>query len=229
MRTGRVRTALVATLAATLIWAVLAPPAPAQRRAGRPNPAAQQAPSGAAQLYSQGFFAYENFDTSDTAPNNFRQVIVKYPGSPEAESAQYFLGSFYQRKYQLKAKETGVGSADTLDEARRAYEDYIRKYPTGNGPCQCLSDAYFNLALVYFQLGKPAVARAQLEKIRSSYERDHWVYIYQVVSSPNQKDVIDSHFDAVRLADYTSKITGLPFDTAATLLKQWCRSEKSKS
>jgi hypothetical protein len=120
-----------------------------------------------------------------------------------------------------------VGDNDTLEEARKAYEDYIGKYPQG-GSCQCLSDAYFNLAMVYFQLGNPAVARVQLENIRTSYPRDRLVYIYQVISSPNQKDIIDSHFDALRLAEYTSSITVVQFNTAASLLKKWCRNEKSR-
>ncbi len=230
MREGRIRKALAAMLVVPLLWASLALPASAQKRASKARqaaPAAQTTNASAAQLYAQGFFAYENFDTSDTAPNNFRQVISRYPRSPEAESAQFFLGSFYLRKYQLKAEAKGVGDADTLEEARKAYEEYIGKYPQG-GPCQCLSDAHFNLAMTYFQLGNPAMARIKLENVRNSYPRDHLVYIYQVISSPSQKDIIDSHFDALRLAEYTSNITGLQFDTAASLLKKWCRNEKSR-
>jgi tetratricopeptide (TPR) repeat protein len=213
-------TRLVALLAASLL---LVAPVAAQKRASK---SAAPQTQDADKLYSQGFFAYENFDTSDKAPESFRQVIKKYPRTTAAESAQFFLGSFYQRKYQLELL-NGAHDVDALTEAKKAFEGYIAKYPKDSS-CQCLSDAYFNLALVYFQLGNPATARTQLAKINDSYAYDRLIYIYQVVSSPNQKDVIDSHFDAVRLANYTSSITGMPFDTAVVLLRRWCTGERGK-
>jgi hypothetical protein len=59
---------------------------------------------------------------------------------------------------------------------------------------------------------------------------DSAVYIYQVIWSANPKDVIDSHFDTARLAEFTYQTSGVqPFDTFVRQLRLWCISQKSKN
>lgn len=217
--------ALLAALLAAGLWA----PQAAGQRKGQPNMAAQNTiRHDAGQIFSRGKFMFDNNDTSDEAARLFRQVIDGYPGSHEAEAAQFFLGSYYQRKYQIRARRTGEQELDTLARARRAYEDYVQKYPQG-GPCECLADAYFNLALVNMQMGESGVARYNLSRMKEAAGRDPYVYIYQVSWTGSQKDIIDGHFSTARLADYVYDITGLPFEQAASLLRVWCMSEKSKA
>lgn len=231
---GNVR-ALAALLSTLLAGGALLCPAsaqPQQRSGVRPAkraPAQQRAATaGPDRLYSRGFFLYENNDTSDGAAAYFEDVIGSYPDSPEAERAQFFLGGYYQRKYQIKSSRSpSETDSETLVKAREAYETYLRRYPQG-GPCQCLSDAHFNLALVYLQLGNSGAARAHLLRLQESHAADPAVYIYQVTWSESQREVIDSHFDARRLGEYAYGIAGLRFEDATALLKKWCRNEKSR-
>src|ERR1044071_538944 len=62
----------------------------------------------AVQLLKEGTSYQSADDTSDRAAISYRLVIQKYPSSPEAEQAQYFLGTYYEKKFFLlegKSKE----------------------------------------------------------------------------------------------------------------------------
>ncbi len=180
------------------------------------------------EIFSLGFFYYNNSDIrDDNAAKQFQQVIRYHPKSEEAERAQFFLASYYQRKYYIKQQRFGETDPDALNEAENQYQKYIQDYPNG-GPCQCLSDAYFHLALVHLQKGNHNAARHLLARLSEEAGKDSAVYIYQVVWSSNSNDVIDSHFDAKSLAEYTSRISGLPFGDVVSVLKRWCRDQKSK-
>lgn len=180
------------------------------------------------EIFSLGFFYYNNSDIrDDNAAKQFQRVIRNYSRSEEAERAQFFLASYYQRKYYIRKERYGEADPDALNAAENEYEKYIQNYPNG-GPCQCLSDAYFNLAMVHLQKGNHNAARHRLARLSEEAGKDPSVYIYQVVWSSNSNDVIDSHFDAKSLAQYTSKISGLPFDDAVNVLKRWSRDQKSK-
>lgn len=182
--------------------------------------------TGPAQLFALGHFYLENDDVSDKAADNFKKVITDYPSSQEAAKAQFFLASYYQRKFYIMQNKNETKTS-YLHDARREFEKYIEKYPEDSS-CQCLSDAHFNLALVNLRLGEKAPAQKSLYAIKKTSIYDPAVYINQVVWSSNSKDVIDSHFDAVRLADQTYTISSMEFGQFVILLKKWCQSMKSR-
>lgn len=218
---GLVAVVVVACLTVSLT------PAAAQRArtARRAQTATKSTPK---DLFSLGLFYYNNDDIrDDKAAKQFKRVIKDFPNSEEAERAQFYRGSYYQRKYYIEKEKYGKDDDDSIEDAVEEYETYISKYPAG-GPCQCLSDAHFNLSLAYLQLNKKAEAQQQLHRMFESSANDPAVYIYQVVWSPNPNDVIDSHFDARRLAEYTFSISNSSFDEIVTLLKRWSKSQKSK-
>lgn len=224
---GRGKVLALAAVALTL-WLAVSPPssaAPQKKRGKSSRPAAG---ASAAELFSLGFFYYNNSDVrDDNAAKQFGLVIKNHPKSEEAEKAQFFLASYYQRKYYIRKERYGDEDNDALEEAKDEYEKYIEVYPNG-GPCQCLSDAYFHLALVHLQEGNKNAARHQLQRLFEEAGKDPAVYIYQVVWTSNSNDVIDSHFDAQKLAKYTTTISDFPFSDAVNLLKKWCRDQRSK-
>jgi hypothetical protein len=181
------------------------------------------------ELFARGFFYLNNNNVTDKAADEFKLLIRKYPDSADAEKAQFFLGSYYHRKYNiLTQRRSGPADSADLYKAKEAYETYMKKYPRG-GPCECLADAYFHLSIVLLQLGYPGQASALIIRMRDDvYRIDSKVYIYQVVWSSSSQDVIDSHFDTQRLGGYTYTVSGRDFDTFTRLLKAWCRSEKSR-
>jgi TolA-binding protein len=218
---------MLSLFAAALLTSLTLPAAPAtaQKGGGQRRAAAGNTPE---EIFSLGFFYYNNSDIrDDNAAKQFQRVIKNYPKSEEAERAQFFLASYYQRKYYIRKERYGEPDPDALNAAENEYAKYIRDYPNG-GPCQCLSDAYFHLALVHLQQGNHNAARHQLTRLSEEAGKDPAVYVYQVVWSSNSNDVIDSHFDAKSLAEHTSRISGLPFSDAVSLLKRWCRDQKSK-
>ncbi|HEX7312444.1 MAG TPA: tetratricopeptide repeat protein [Pyrinomonadaceae bacterium] len=181
------------------------------------------------QIYSIGFFYYNNNEIKDDkAARQFQYVIDKFPSSAEAEKAQFFLGSYYHRKFNMQRQRSVETGSETLTKARDAYEAYIKKYPKG-GPCECLSDAYFNLSIVHMQLRETAQARQRLNTMKETSRIDPTVYVYQVIWSFSSKDIIDSHFDTVNLANYADQISGLDTDLFIKQLKLWCMSQKSRN
>lgn len=216
---------LIAAAVVACLMVSLTPAATQKSKARRSRTVTTSDPK---DLFSLGFFYYNNDDIrDDKAANQFKRVIRDFPNSEDAERAQFFLGSYYQRKYYIEKDKYAEDDDDSIEDAIEEYETYIRRYPAG-GPCQCLSDAHFNLALAYLQLGKTAEAQQQLGRMFESYGNDPAVYISQVVWSSNPKDAIDSHFDARRLAEYTLSISNESFDEIVTLLKRWCNGQKNR-
>jgi tetratricopeptide (TPR) repeat protein len=199
----------------------------AQRKGGKQK--AATAGGSPEELFSRGVFYLDNNDVTDKAAAEFGLLMRKYPKSQEAQKAQFFLGSYYQRKYNILSKRR-QDSADLehLYKAEKAYQAYIDKYPN-DGPCECLADAYFNLALVHMQSGYSGKAGGLFNKLKEIHRVDSRVYIYQVVWSSSSKDIIDSHFDTRRLGEYAYTINVRDFDDFTALLKTWCRSEKSRN
>src|SRR5258706_14136251 len=57
------------------------------------------------QCLSLGLFYYNNDDISDKASQQFKLVMTKYTRSTkQVETAQYYLASYYQRKYYIQAQ-----------------------------------------------------------------------------------------------------------------------------
>lgn len=188
--------------------------------------------SAATQLLSRGLFYYNNND--DNAARQFQQVIKQYPSSQEGEDAQYYLGSYYQRKYFVKRKSKSPDPRelrDILINAEAAFQKYISRF-TNNGSRKWLSDAEFNLSLVYLLEGDQKRALLQLDDMLDKSSRDQSVYIYQVDWPLSRKDVIDSNFDAKQLAQFTRSLPSVNalsqsgVDQIIADIKKWCQSQK---
>ena len=185
------------------------------------------------QMLKKGIFYYEQNDTSDIAAKYFKQVIASYPTSNEAEDAQYYLGSYYQRKYYITKEKWRKDVPSSLYSAESAYKEYINKY-TRKGTQRWLSDARFYISLIYMQLRNFASAADELKRI-TLFEtaQDPLIYVYQLAWSPDQQEVIDNEFNAKELAEYAwSKVvlygSSGEIDRVIASLKRWCQSHRSE-
>jgi hypothetical protein len=182
------------------------------------------------QILKKGFFYYNNDDITDNAAAQFRAVIARYPKSDEAETAQYYLGSYFQRKYYVELSKYRREDKTALEAAKKEYRAYTDKYyKTGNH--QWLADAFFNLALVFMQQGDSKNAGFELSKMGGADSLDKSVYIYQVVYSQSADEVIDNSFPAKSLANYASSVarnSRQSFAQNVASIKQWCRSQGAK-
>lgn len=188
-----------------------------------------------AQILDLGFFYYNNDDINDTAAVNFRKVISRFPDTVEAEKAQYYLGSYYQRKYYVQKAKYGQPPNDlALIEARDEYLNYTNKY-VKKGTHQWLADAFFNRALVFLQLkalraDNKLYAQYELNKAADFAYLDDSIYVYQVVYSQSPGDVLDGNYDTVALAKYANSIQSQikNFDQQIAAIRDWCRQRSPK-
>lgn len=182
------------------------------------------------EILKLGFFYYNNDDISDEAANQFRAVIAQYPHSEEAETAQYYLGSYFQRKYYVQEAKFRRRDAQALEAAAREYRAYTDRYYKG-GSHQWLADAFFNLALVHLQSGDVVNAGYELNKMSGAASLDDSVYIYQVIYSQSTDDVLDGRFPSSRLAEYASSVAadgGRSFEQKVAAIRDWCRDQRAK-
>lgn len=211
-------------------------PAAAQRRpiAQRTSSAQQTAQQASApqEILALGTYYYNNDDLSGRAEQSFRQLLTsRYAGTEEAESAQYFLASYYERKFYIQRAKWRRDDWDSLKQAIVEYRHYTDKY-YNSGTSKWLSDSFFNLAVVYMQLNDNGNAFNELSKIKSAAARDSTIYVYQIIFSPQSKDVIDAFVPATRLADMTSSLLSNGksyFDERIASLTRWCQGQKAKS
>lgn len=191
----------------------------------------QQQATNARDMLSLAHFYYNSNDTSDAAAKQYKLVIAKYPNSPEAEAAQYYLGSYYHRKYYIRREKWQSEYRESLVKAEWEYKRYISKYSKTRTP-QWLADASFNLALDFMEQGNFSSAIDQLQRIALFYaQKDSSIYVYQVVWSEDPKDVIDHSFDARELAAYTRSVAGIQQsgggeEAVFRYVKEWCRARK---
>jgi hypothetical protein len=215
---------LCVAMTAFLLLSVSLQPAAAQQQK-------KQAVAGscgsASKCLSLGLFYFNNDDISDKAAQQFRTVITGYPRSPEAEKAQFYLGSYYHRKFYIQRQRYRRDDSKLLQLAQREYLGYIKKYST-QGTGEWLADAHFNAALTYIQLGTASGAKNILDRMASVTTRDPKVYVYQVVWSLNRSDVVDEYIEAGALANYAQTLLGRPADQVVFELKKWCQSRKSR-
>ena len=194
----------------------------------------------AEQCLSLGVYYYNNDDITDKAVKQFNLVMTKYAGSKQAEMAQYFLASYYQRKYYIQLRRQRKDDRKLLELAANEYKKYTDRYYR-NGSGQWLADAFFNLGLVYLQVNDSGRAGNELSKMRDASGRDGSVYVYEIVWSPSPEDVIDSYVAAKPLADLALAILsgkssmqqrnaggGDSFDQKVSMLRKWCQLQKSK-
>jgi tetratricopeptide (TPR) repeat protein len=181
---------------------------------------------------------YRNNDISDKAAAQYRRVRDQFPNSKEAARAQYFLGSYYHRKFYIQKDKKLKEELGLLIEAQGQYEDYVNRYAWKTNSPDWLADAYFNLALVFLQRGENKKAEEFLGKMYGAAPYDRTTHVYQVIWSPNTRDIIDSSFDSRQLSEYANSLiyshayqqkvtTGPTFDTIVDRIKLWCKGRKS--
>lgn len=184
----------------------------------------QQTPD---QLLKMGFFYYNNDDISDKAATQFSAVIRRDPNSAAAETAQYYLGGYYQRKYYVQKAKSGKPDRNALLRAKTEYKAYTDKYYR-SGSHQWLADAFFNLALVYLQLGDTKNAEYELNKMGGAAGLDNSVYVYQVIYSQSPSDILDGYFQTGALKNFAASViySNQSFDQKIEAIKNWCRQQQ---
>jgi tetratricopeptide (TPR) repeat protein len=182
---------------------------------------------------------YKNNDISDKAAVEYRKVRDQFPSSKEAETAQYFLGSYYHRKFYIQRDKKLKEDYGLLVEAQGQYEDYVNRYAWRSRSPDWLADAHFNLALIFLQRGENQKGEAALGKMYGAAPYDPTTHVYQVIWSPNTKDVIDGRFDSKQLAEYANSLiythaytqqrnpSGRTFEIIVEKIKLWCKGRKS--
>ncbi|HTG94797.1 MAG TPA: hypothetical protein VL866_19530 [Pyrinomonadaceae bacterium] len=136
-------------------------------------------------------------DTSDRAADLYRELLRKYPKSVEAESAQFFLGSYYQVKFFILEQRSKVQDWNSFNLAEDELYRYIGKYPKG----AYLADAYNRLAIVALRRGYASNARSLWSKMKAAGVTDRKVYVAKVTWSPTTDDQIKGYCDTKLLAD----------------------------
>jgi TolA-binding protein len=187
---------------------------------------------------SRAHYYYNNDDITDEAARRYRQVMISYPRTQEAETARYYVGGYYHRKHYI-LQERGIKDRAALKSAEAGYLDYIRVYAKSPSP-RWLSDAYFNLALISMQKGDEKRARGHLAALKDAANKDKTVYLYQVVWSTRPGSVIDTYVPAQSLATSAiSLIDGnvprqtsqaappVNFNDQIRWLTEWCRSHRA--
>lgn len=195
--------------------------------------AAQQQATSAKDILSLARFYYDTNDTSDLAAKQYKLVIAKYPNSTEAEIAQYYLGSYYHRKYYIRKERWQSESKPSLVTAESEYRRYISKYSRARSP-QWLCDARFNLALDYTEQENFAGAIDQLRTIALfDFPKDPTIFVHQVIWSENPKDLIDQNFNAKDLAEYARYRLSMHqfargIEAIVPDIREWCRNPKNQ-
>ena len=181
---------------------------------------------------------YKNNDITDRAAVEYRAVRDRFPKTKEAATAQYYLGSYYHRKFYIQREQKLKDDLGVLVEAQGQYEDYAQRYAWQTNPPEWLADAYFNLALIFLQRGENKRGEEFLGKMYGAAPYDRTTYIYQVIWSPNSIDVIDASFDSKQLAEYANSLIysqayaqraplSPPFDSIVEKIKRWCKGRQS--
>lgn len=181
--------------------------------------------SSAAKLLSEGTYYQSGDDTSDRAADSYRQLILRYPDSTQAEQAQFYLGIYYQNKFFILEHRYKTQDWSSFNQAEDALHTYVGKYPRGS----YLADAYYALAMISLRRGYSnkyrADAKSWLNKM-SGQRADGKVYLYKVVWSPHSDDVIKLTCEKNSLAAneliLINRIS--TFEGFTIALKEWCRN-----
>lgn len=195
--------------------------------------AAQQQATSARDILSLATFYYDTNDTSDVAAKQYKLVIANYPNSTEAETAQYYLGSYYHRKYYIRKERWQSESKPSLVTAESEYKRYISKYSRAKSP-EWLCDARFNLALDDMEQENFAGAIYQLRTIvLFDFRKDPTIFVHQVIWSENPKDLIDQNFNAKDLAEYARYRLSMHqfargIEAIVPEIREWCRDRKNQ-
>jgi tetratricopeptide (TPR) repeat protein len=183
---------------------------------------------GADKLLALGDFYYRTNDITDAADRYYRQVIHSSPGSQAAGNAQYNRGSYWFRKYYLTKEQYSKEDRAALSEAEGQYYDFIDKFAQQTNTIGLLSDAEFNLALVYLQQGKREYAIGWLNRmLAEAVKHDQAVHIYKVVWSSKPADLVDRNVDAAQLATFARNAMQKDgdFNSVVLEIKRWCQRQ----
>lgn len=185
-----------------------------------------QFPQSAAQLLKDGTYYHSIDDMSDRAGDRYRQIIRQFPKSKEAEQAQFYLGTYYQKKFYILEHTNRVQDWSSFNEAEGALNGYITKYSV-SGYKTHLSDAYYTLAMIALRRGDSKTAAYQLDQMQRQAPKDSSVTIYKVVWSPSDQDVIKKDCDSRELAAATLQLSSKTgdFNEIVYVLKEWCNQK----
>jgi hypothetical protein len=190
------------------------------------SPVAAQSP---AQLLKEGRY-YQGLDaTTDRAADRYRSIINKYPNSQQAEEAQFYLGTYYQKKFYILEYTEHVQDWSSFNQAEQALNEYIKRYSV-KGAKFYLADAYHTLAVIAIRRGDMKTAQYQLQQMAEASSKDHLVHIYQMVWSPSWEDIVKSVCESKHLAWATLKVAegDMSFSERMRRLRDWCRSNCKK-
>lgn len=178
-----------------------------------------------AQILKEATYYHGIDDTTDRAADRYRQLLSKFPYSSQAEQAQFFLGTYYEKKFFILESRNKVQDWTSFNQAEDALNGYIKKYGSGKGPRTYLADAFFNLAIISLRRGYPDRAKQFLQQMKSAAGNDRTVYIYKVVWSSRTDDILKSDCDTNNLAAGALDIigAGLNFGSVISRLNDWCR------
>src|SRR5215212_8873937 len=118
----------------------------------------------AGELLNEGRYYHSQNDTSDRAAERYQMAMKASPRSQQAEEAQYYLGTYFQKKFYLLAERYRVQDWPSFNRAEEAYLGYIAKYST-RGFHRYLADAYYALAMVALRRGSDENAQKYLSAL----------------------------------------------------------------
>jgi hypothetical protein len=177
----------------------------------------------AAQLLKQGSSYQAADDTTDRAADIYRQLIRLFPKAVEAEAAQFFLGTYYARKFFILEQRSKTQDWDSLNRAEEELYKYKGKYPKGS----YVADTYHILATIALRRGYSSAAVSWLQTMKQAAAVDKKVYIFRMTWSPNTNDVVKRYCDTQALADANvapiSKKAS--FDAVMNEVTNWARSK----
>ena len=177
-------------------------------------------------------YYFNNDDFSGRSEELLKQLLTKrHYGTPESETAQFYLAAYYQRRFYLCREKRGDPDWSALKEAAVQYRKYTDNYYGGERH-KWLNESFFNLAMVYLELKEPWNAVNELSKMRQAAGIDPDVYIYQIGWSSQAQDVIDLTLPAAQLADYALRVVqenGKDFNRTVLLIQKWCQGQRVKS
>ena len=193
-------------------------------QAVRPQSTVQFSPQSAAQLLKEGTYYHGLDDTTDRAADRYRQLLLKFPKSSQAEQAQFYLGTYYQKKFFILESRNKVQDWTSFNQAEEALNGYIKKYRSGKGFRTYLADAYYNLAIISLRRGYIEKAKQLLQQMKTDAAKDRTVYIYKIVWSARTDDVIKANCGTSQLATATIDSIGDDNNFGRMLgrIRDWC-------
>ena len=177
----------------------------------------------AAQSLKQGGSYQAADDTSDRAADAYRETIKNYPNSAEAEAAQFFLASYYNRKFYILEQRNKVQDWDSLNRAEAELYRYKGKYPRGT----YLADAYHMLATIALRRGYRDTSVSWLVTMKQAAATDRKVYISRITWSPAASDQIRGYCDTASLADVQLDVLRKTssFNDVVQAVTNWARAQ----